>query len=75
MSVTTFIPTARRELAQRHTGGLEITLYWDANEDGTSIEIDQTTTHETISFQVPRNRALDAFHHPFAHLDSREDES
>jgi hypothetical protein len=74
MSVTTFIPAPRRELAQRHTGGLEITLYWDAGEDSTSIEIHQTATQETISFRVPPTRALDAFHHPFAHLDSREDE-
>jgi hypothetical protein len=74
MSVTTFIPTARRELAHRRTGGLEITLYWDVNEDSTSIEIHQTTTHETINFPVPRTRALDAFHHPFAHLASEEDE-
>jgi hypothetical protein len=74
MSVTTFIPIARRELAHRRTGGLEITLYWDADDDSTSIEIHQTATQETIRFPVPPTRALDAFHHPFAHLASNEDE-
>ena len=74
MSVATVIHIARRELAHRTTAGLEITLYWHAGDDSTSIDIHQTTTGETISFPVAPDRALDAFQHPFAHLASKGEE-
>jgi len=59
---------APRELAKRDTGSLEITLYWDARDNSTSIELHHAETDQTFSFHVPRDRALDAFHHPFVHL-------
>lgn len=62
----TFVP--RRELARRVNGGLEITLYWNVRDNSTTIEVHQADTAETIAFPVPADRALDAFHHPFAHL-------
>ena len=62
------IPAPRRELAHRTSGGLQITLYWDADEQTTSVEVHQPATQETIAFTVPPEHALDAFHHPFAHL-------
>jgi hypothetical protein len=74
MSIAAFIDIGRRELAFRRSGGLEIALYWDANADGTSVEIHHTATGETISFQVRPEQALDAFHHPFAHLAAEGDE-
>lgn len=58
----------RRELAHRVSGGTEFTLYWSADDDGTSIEIHQPSTDVTLEFAVPREQALDAFYHPFAHL-------
>ena len=58
----------RRELAQRVNGGLEITLYWYPDTNATRIEVLDTGIDETISFPVPAERALDAFHHPFVHL-------
>jgi hypothetical protein len=70
MNIST--PTARRELASRVTGDLEITLYWEAQENTTSIEVHQKATAQTIAFPVAADRALDAFHHPFAHLAERE---
>jgi hypothetical protein len=66
----TFVP--RRELARRVTGGLEITLYWNVRDNSTTIEVHQADTAETIAFPVPADRALDAFHHPFAHLAEQE---
>src|SRR5262245_21429804 len=66
--ITDLIPAARRELAQRVNDGLEITLYWNEHDNSTSIEVHHSTTGQTIGFLVPRDRALDAFHHPFAHL-------
>lgn len=58
----------RRELAHRVSGGTEFTLYWSADDDGTSIEIHQPSSDVTLEFAVPRDQALDAFYHPFAHL-------
>ena len=65
------IPAPRRELAFRSSGGLEIALYWNADDNTTEIEVHQTATEETINFPVPPDRALDAFHHPFAHIADR----
>ena len=69
MSTTAATSTARRELASRVNGGLEITLFWHPLDNSTSVEIHQEATDETISFRVPSDRALDAFHHPFAYLE------
>jgi hypothetical protein len=58
----------RRELASRVSGGMEITLYWWAGDNSTSVEVWQPDSGETLAFDVPPERALDAFYHPFAHL-------
>ena len=58
----------RRELAQRVSGGIEVTLYWSAADDSTSVEVRQPASDERLAFVVPRELALDAFYHPFAHL-------
>ncbi|HKB20372.1 MAG TPA: hypothetical protein VKC65_05105 [Gaiellaceae bacterium] len=62
------LSTARRELAHRASAGLEITLYWNASDNSTSIVVIDTVTAEIFTFPVSPERALDAFHHPFAHL-------
>ena len=66
--IRTEIVPARRELAHRVSGGMEITLYWWAADNGTSIEVWQPDSGETVAFDVRPERALDAFYHPFAHL-------
>jgi hypothetical protein len=68
MNIGSLTTIGRRELAQRVTGGIEITLYWNVYDNSTTIEVHHHATGETISFPVPAHRALDAFHHPFAHL-------
>jgi len=67
-SVETITSIARRELDRRVNSGLEITLYWNAYDNSTSIEIYHQATGETIGFPVPADQALDAFRHPFAYL-------
>ena len=57
----------RRQLAQRSTGGLEVTLYWTAESNSTTVEVWQPATREVIAFPVSPDNALDAFNHPFAH--------
>ena len=56
------------ELAHRVSGGMEIRLYWNADEDSTSIEVRQPASGELLLLEVPRERALEAFYHPFAAL-------
>jgi hypothetical protein len=73
MSTTAASHTARRELALRVNGGIVITLFWDPRDNSTSIELHHMATDETISFRVPPGRALEAFHHPFAHLRNRHE--
>ena len=58
----------RRELARRVSGGIEVALFWSAHDNSTSVEVWQRATEETLLFAVPREHALDAFYHPFAHL-------
>jgi hypothetical protein len=58
----------RRELAYRVSGGIEVTLYWSADDNSTSVEVWQPGSGETLLFAVARECALEAFYHPFAHL-------
>jgi hypothetical protein len=57
----------RRELAHRIAGGLEVTLYWHAEDDSTSIELFHVESDTTLRFAVPADQALDAFYHPLLH--------
>jgi hypothetical protein len=72
MNIAELTTAARRELAHRVTGGLEITLYWNPHDDSTTIEVHQMSTAETIAFPVRAAQALEAFNHPFAHLAQQE---
>jgi hypothetical protein len=56
------------ELAYRVSGGMEIRLYWDADEGSTSVEVWQPASGELLLLEVPPDRALEAFYHPFAEL-------
>ena len=64
----------RRELAQRVSGGIEVTLYWSPLDDSTSVEVWDAASEETLVFDVAPERALEAFHHPFAQLAASVDE-
>jgi hypothetical protein len=58
----------RRELAHRSSGGIEVALFWCADNNRTTIEIWHAATDELFTFSVAPQRALDAYYHPFAHL-------
>jgi hypothetical protein len=60
-----------RLLADRGTGGISVRLFWDeAATAGADIVIKYEDRSEGIAFMLrpPRDRALDAFHHPNAYL-------
>lgn len=59
---------ARRELAHRVSGGIDVTLYWSPVDNGTTVEVWDSASEETIVFGVRPERALEAFYHPFAQL-------
>jgi hypothetical protein len=59
----------QRELAHRVSSGLEVTLYWNAADNGTSIEVRHLASEATLRFAVPADQALDAFYHPLVHVD------
>ena len=63
---------SRRELAHRVSGGIEVTLYWSAHDNSTSVEVWHSASEEMLQFTVAREEALDAFYHPFAHLPYEE---
>jgi hypothetical protein len=64
----------RRELARRVSGGIEVALYWSPLDDSTTVEVWDAVFDETIVFGVPPERALEAYYHPFAQLESSFDE-
>ena len=69
MSTATAIEAGQKELARRVSGGVEVTLLRDSRDNSTLIELRHPAIKEPIRFRVPPDRALDAFHHPFAYLE------
>ena len=64
------VSEARRELARRAGGGIDVALYWNTADDSTSVEVWHHSSGVTLAFSVAREHALDAFYHPFAHVSS-----
>ena len=58
----------RRELAHRLGSDFEVTLYWDATDNSTSIELRHVDSETKLHFAVPPDQALEAFYHPLAHV-------
>ena len=64
----------RRELARRASGGIEVALYWSPLDNGTTVEVWDASSEETLVFAVALDRALESFYHPFAQLAASVDE-
>ena len=60
--------TIRRELAHRSSNGIQVWLYWEQVGDELTVEVLDEDADEFFAIQVPRERAMDAFRHPFAYL-------
>ena len=56
-----------RELAARESDGINVVLLWDPKTDDVTVSVDDTRTGQYFELPVERDRALDAFHHPFAY--------
>jgi hypothetical protein len=59
-----------RELAQRSVGPVEVTLYWDETDTAVVVEVIDRAGGASFQLVVPPERALDAFHHPYAYAAS-----
>ena len=59
---------ARRELARRTSGSVDVALYWDARDGSITVEVWQREVGVELAFPVEPEHALDAFYHPFAHV-------
>ena len=56
-----------RELASRRGDGVEVTLHWRPEDDAIVLAVEDWRTGEAFELEVEHDRALDAFHHPFAY--------
>jgi hypothetical protein len=56
-----------RELAARESDGISVLLLWDPKTDDVTVSVDDTRTGQYFELPVERDRALDAFNHPFAY--------
>jgi hypothetical protein len=55
------------ELANRRNGGVEVWLFWRRGDDELTLSVADEKTGEAFELPVARERALDAFYHPFAY--------
>jgi hypothetical protein len=57
----------QRELAHRSSNGIEVSLFWMKVGNTLTVEVLDTKSDEFFVLEVPSDRALDAFHHPYAY--------
>ena len=58
---------SRRELAHRMSNGIEVTLLWGPAKNEVVVEVIDHGAGLAFEIAVPSERALDAFHHPYAY--------
>jgi hypothetical protein len=57
----------RRELAARDNDGIHVLLVWHPRDDTVTVSVEDSHAGERFELAVARDRALDAFYHPFAY--------
>jgi hypothetical protein len=55
------------ELAARENNGIHALLLWHPREDALTVSVDDSRAEHRFQLAVARDRALDAFYHPFAY--------
>jgi hypothetical protein len=64
--------SAYEELAYRKSGGVEVGLFWAADEDKLLIAVRDEQTGAGFEFEIDGPHALDAFEHPYAYAARRD---
>ena len=63
---------SRTELASRDTNGIMVRLLWSRSTNLVTVAVDDAATDEYFELILDEHdRALDVFHHPFAHAAAR----
>jgi hypothetical protein len=55
------------ELDRRSTTHIDVILLWNREENTVSIDVTDWLAQTHFRVEVPRERALDAFNHPFVY--------
>jgi hypothetical protein len=55
------------ELAHRMAHGIEVSLLWSADSDAVLVAVNDDRTGEAFAVEPPREKALDAFYHPYVY--------
>jgi hypothetical protein len=58
-----------RELDQRTSDGISVTLLWNARTNRVFISVFEQRPGAAFEFEVAAADALDAFHHPYAYAE------
>jgi hypothetical protein len=58
----------RRELAHRRGDGVEVSLQWHPEDDTVVLVVDDWHSGESHEVEIERDRAMDAFRHPFVYV-------
>ena len=56
------------DLCERKANGLTVILYWLRATNSVYITTVEERTGEATYIEVPNNKAMDAFEHPFAYI-------
>ena len=56
-----------RELAARDSDGIHVLLLWHPDENALTVSVEDARVGDRFQLAVARDRALDAFYHPFAY--------
>ena len=59
--------TDSRELAARESDGIQVLLLWHPDENAVTVSVEDARVGERLELAIAPERALDAFHHPFAY--------
>jgi hypothetical protein len=68
MKEETMTPTSPdiRELAAREGNGVRVVLHWHARRNAVTVLVEDISLGDRFVLDVPADRALDAFYHPYA---------
>jgi hypothetical protein len=62
----------RTELASRESNGITVRLLWSRSTNLVTVAVDDTANDDYFELILDEHdRALDVFHHPFAHAAAR----
>jgi hypothetical protein len=63
---------SRTELASRETNGITVRLLWSRSTNTVTVTVDDPTNDDYFELVLDEDeRALEVFHHPFAHAAAR----